>query len=69
MEFLMILTGIVAGAAVASFAILGWAASQLRWLAAHCHQHIRYWQREAERAKAIAAALREQHAADRQRQG
>jgi hypothetical protein len=66
MELLIILTVIAAGSAVASFGILAWAASQLRWLAAHCHQHIRYWQREAERAKAIAAALREQHAADRQ---
>lgn len=66
MEFLMILTGTAAGAAAASFAVLGWAASQFRWLAAHCSEHIRYWQREAERATAIAAALREQHAADRQ---
>jgi hypothetical protein len=65
MEFLMILTGIVAGAAAASVVILGWAASQLRWLAAHCHQHTTYWREEAERAKAVAAWLREQHAADR----
>jgi hypothetical protein len=61
MEFLMMLIGIVAGAAAASLVILGWTASQLRWLAAHCHQHITYWREEAERAKALAASLRQQH--------
>lgn len=58
MEFLMILTGIATGAAVASLAGLVWAASQLRWLAAHCHQHITYWREEAERAKAGAHGWR-----------
>ncbi|HLK00108.1 MAG TPA: hypothetical protein VKU39_09405 [Streptosporangiaceae bacterium] len=64
MEFLMMLTGIVTGAAAASIVLLGWAASQLRWLAAHCHQHITYWREEAEDARAVVTRLREQHAAD-----
>jgi hypothetical protein len=67
MELLIILTVIAAGSAVASFGILAWAASQLRWLAAHCHQHTTYWREEAERAKAAAAWLREQLAADQSR--
>jgi hypothetical protein len=65
MEFLMMLTGIVTGAAAASLVAFGWAASQLRWLTAHCHQHVSYWREEAERAKTTAARLREQHVADR----
>jgi hypothetical protein len=65
MEFLMMLTGVVTGAAAASLVIFGWAVSQLRWLAGHCHQHITYWREEAERAKAIAAWLREKHVPDR----
>ena len=64
MELLMMLTGIVTGAAAASLVILGWAASQLRWLAAHCDQQITSWRREAEQARAIAAWLRAQHIAD-----
>jgi hypothetical protein len=64
MEFLMVLTGMVIGAAVASLVVFGWAAGQLRWLTAHCHQHVAYWQREAELARAAAARLREQRAAD-----
>jgi len=43
MDFLMVLTGIVTGGAAASLVVFGWAASQLRWLAAHCHQHVTYW--------------------------
>jgi hypothetical protein len=65
MEFLMMLAGIVTGGAAASLVVFAWAASQLRWLAAHCHQHVTYWRQEAERAKATAARLREQHVADR----
>ncbi len=65
MEFLIMLTGIVTGGAAASLLVLGWAASQLRWLTAHCQQHVTYWREEAERAKATAARLREHHAADR----
>jgi hypothetical protein len=61
MGFLMMLAGIMTGAAGASLLMLGWTASQLRWLAAHCHQHITYWREEAERARAIAAWLRQQH--------
>ncbi len=50
MEFLVILTGMLIGAAAASLVLLGWAASQLRWLAAHCSKQIAYWREEAERA-------------------
>jgi hypothetical protein len=64
MEFLILLTGIVTGAAAASLVVFGWAASQLRWIAAHCRQHVTYWRLEAERAKATAAWLREQHVAN-----
>lgn len=64
MEFLILLTGILTGAAAASLVVVGWAASQLRWIAAHCRQHVTYWRLEAERAKATAAWLREQHAAN-----
>jgi len=64
MEFLILLTGIVTGAAAASLVVFGWAASQLRWIAAHCRQHVTYWRLEAERAKATAAWLHEQHAAN-----
>jgi hypothetical protein len=65
MEFLMLLTGIVTGGAAASLVVFGWAASQRRWLTAHCHQQVTYWREEAERAKATAARLREQHVAGR----
>ena len=64
MEFLILLTGIVTGAAAASLAVFGWAAGQLRWIAAHCRQHVTYWRLEAEQAKATAAWLREQHVAN-----
>lgn len=64
MEFLILLTGIVAGAAAASLVVFRWAASQLRWIAVHCRQHVTYWREEAERAKATAALLRQQHVAD-----
>jgi hypothetical protein len=63
MAFLMLLIGIATGAAAASLAVFGWAAGQLRWIAAHCRQHVTYWREEAERAKATAAWLREQRAA------
>lgn len=60
------LTGILIGAAIASLALFGWAASQIRWLDAHCNQQIAYWQDEAKRAMAAAPWLREQRrAADR----
>jgi hypothetical protein len=58
------LTGILIGAAAGSLVALGWAASELRWLSAHCHQQIAFWQSEARRASAAAAWLRERHAAD-----
>lgn len=65
MDFLLVMiTGLVTGAAAASLVVLGWAASQRRWLAAHCYQEIAYWREEAERAKAIAARLRDQLAAN-----
>ena len=59
------LTGMLIGAAVASLVTLGWAASELRWLGAHCHQQIAYWRAEARRAAAAAAWLREQRVPDR----
>lgn len=59
------LTGVLIGAAAASLVALGWAASQLRWLGAHCNQQIAYWRNEASRARAAAAWLREQQAAGR----
>jgi hypothetical protein len=59
------LTGILIGAAAASLVALGWAASELRWLGAHCHQQIAYWRDEARRAATAAAWLREQHAPDK----
>ena len=58
MEFLAMLAGLVTGAAAASLVVSGLAASQRRWLAAHCHQQITYWRREAEQARATAARLR-----------
>jgi hypothetical protein len=58
------LIGMMTGAAAASLVILGWAASQLRWLSAHCNQHIAYWRQEAERSNAVAVRGHEQHAAD-----
>jgi hypothetical protein len=61
---LAMLTGILIGAAAASLVAFGWAASQLRWLGAHCNQQIAYWRDETKRAMAAAAWLREQHAAD-----
>jgi hypothetical protein len=45
------LAGILIGAAAASLVALGWAASQLRWLSAHCNQQIAYWRNEAQRAR------------------
>lgn len=45
------LTGMLIGAAAASLVLLGWAASQFRWLAAHCGKQIAYWREEAERAR------------------
>ena len=57
--------GILIGAAAAALMAFGWAASQLRWLGAHCDQQIAYWREEAKRAMAAAAWLREQQAADR----
>ena len=45
------LTGMLTGAAAASLVLLGWAASQLRWLTAHYSQQIAYWREEAERAR------------------
>jgi hypothetical protein len=44
-------TGILIGAAAASLALLGWAASQLRWLATHCNTQIAYLREEAERTR------------------
>jgi hypothetical protein len=64
MEFLILLVGIATGAAAASLVVFGWAASQLRWIAAHCRQHVTYWRTEAERAKATAAWHHEQHVAN-----
>jgi hypothetical protein len=64
-SFFVLLTGVLIGAAAASLAALGWAASQLRWVSAHCNQQITYWRYEAKRAMATAAWLREQHGADR----
>lgn len=55
MEFLMILTGMLIAAAVTALVVFSWAASQLRWLAAHCHQHLTYWRKEAERARVAVA--------------
>jgi len=45
------LTGMLIGAAAASLVVLAWAASQLRWLTAHCSKQIAYWQEQAERAR------------------
>ncbi len=53
------LAGLVTGAATGSLVVFGLAASQRRWLTAHCRQQITYWRQEAERAKATAAVLRE----------
>jgi hypothetical protein len=62
-ELLAMLTGILIGAAAASLVAFGWAASQLRWLGAHCNHQIAYWRNEANRAG--AALLRERQAANR----
>lgn len=59
------MTGFLIGAAAASLVAFGWAASQFRWLDAHCRQRIAYWRDEAERAVADATMLRERHAAGR----
>jgi hypothetical protein len=64
-ELFAMLAWTLIGTAVASLVAFGWAASQLRWLGAHCNQQIAYWRDEAQRATAAAAWLREQHAADR----
>src|SRR5580693_4238863 len=63
---LAMLTGILIGAAAASLIAVGWAASELRWLGAHCRQQVAYWQHQAERARSSAAWLGEQHAVYRQ---
>ena len=47
---MVMLTGMLIGAAAASLVLLGWAARQLRWLAAHCSKQIAYWREEAQRA-------------------
>jgi gas vesicle protein len=60
-----LLTGMLIGAAAASLVALAWAASQLRWLGAHCNHQIAYWRDEASRARAAAARLRDQQAAGR----
>jgi hypothetical protein len=60
MEFAAIFTVMVIGAAVASLAVFGWAASRLRWLAAHSRVQIAYWRNQAEQAEAAAAWLRDQ---------
>ena len=57
------LAGLVTGAAGGSLVVSGLAASQRRWLAAQCRQQVTYWQQEAERAKATATRLHEQHGA------
>ena len=54
MEFVVMVIGMLVGAAIASLVVFAWAASQLRWLAAHCRQHVAYWRAEAERASALA---------------
>jgi hypothetical protein len=51
MGFLVMFTGMLIGAAAVSLVLLGWVASQLRWLAAHCSKQIAYWREEAERAR------------------
>ena len=58
------LTGILIGAAAASLVAVGWAASELRWLSAHCRQQIAYWQHQAERTRSTTAWLVELHEAD-----
>jgi thioesterase domain-containing protein len=65
MELYVMLTGILIGAAAASLVAVGWAASRLRWLDAHCSHQIAYWRNEASRARAAAGRLREQQAAGR----
>ena len=65
MGLFAMLAGILIGAAAASLVAFGWAASQLRWLGAHCNQQIACWQDEARRAMMAAEWLREQHATDR----
>ena len=52
------LTGMLIGAAAASLVLLGWTASQLRWLGAHCTKQIAYWREEAERARRNSLADR-----------
>jgi hypothetical protein len=61
MELAAMLTGILIGAAVTSLAVFGWAASQLRWLAAHSHQQIAYWRNQAEQAEASATWFRDHY--------
>jgi hypothetical protein len=64
-ELFAMFAGILIGAAAASLVAFGWAASQLRWLGAHCNLQIAHWRNEASQAMAAAAWLREQQAADR----
>ena len=54
MEFVVMLAGILIGAAFASVAVFGLAASQFRWLTAHSRQQIAYWRNRAEQAEAAA---------------
>ncbi|HEX6523740.1 MAG TPA: hypothetical protein VF070_27630 [Streptosporangiaceae bacterium] len=61
MDLAAMSAGILIGAAVASLAVFGWAASQLRWLAAHSRQQIAYWRSQAEQAETAAAWLRDNH--------
>jgi hypothetical protein len=65
MAVLAMLTGILIGGVAASLVAFGWAASERRWLGAHCRQQIAYWQYQAERARSTAVWLREQYEADR----
>jgi len=57
MELAAMSAGILIGAAVASLAVSGWAASQIRWLAAHSRQQIAYWRNQAEQAEAAATCF------------
>lgn len=49
MGFLAMLIGMLIGAAAAALVVLGWAATQIRWLSAHCNQQITYWRKQVER--------------------
>lgn len=62
MELLVLVAGILIGAAAASLVALAWATSQFGWLGAQCSQQIAYWRDEAEQAAAVTARLCEQRA-------